>query len=78
MIQLSLYPERGYSLLGSDGLVEDWTSGEPFFTRLVRSSDMRYALKALSWGCPRIVNLERHFSPADERPTYIIGKEIKS
>jgi len=77
MIQLSLFPTRGYGLLGVPGLVEDWTSGEPLLVRSPRNGRLRDALKVLNYGSPRIVRLERHQSPADEIPTFVISELLK-
>jgi hypothetical protein len=74
MIQLSLFPQRGYGLLGLPGLVEDWTSGEPLFVRSRCAKRLTSALKELDWGSPRVVRLERHQSPGDEIPTFVIAE----
>jgi hypothetical protein len=72
MIQLSLFPQRGFGLLGTPGLVEDWSTGEPLLKRSRRA--LQSAIKQLSWGNPRIVRLERHESPGDEIPTFVISE----
>lgn len=74
MIQLSLFPTRGYGLLGVPGLVQDFEIGEPLLVERRTDRRLLRSLKSLSWGSPRIVKLERHESPADEIPTFIIGE----
>jgi hypothetical protein len=73
MIQLSLFPERGFGLVGTPGLVEDWSTGEPLFVRTRRTA-LRYA-KQLAWGNPRVVRLERHdpHPSGNYQPTYVIN-----
>lgn len=75
MIQLSLFPTRGYGLLGLHGeLVEDWTSGEPLLAPSPRASDIRHALKVLKWGKPRVVRLERHYDAQRDELTFVISE----
>lgn len=75
MIQLSLFPDRGYGLLGLHGeLVEDWTSSEPLFVPSPRASDIRHALKVLKWGKPRVVRLERHHDFERDELTFVIAE----
>lgn len=74
MIQLSLFPTRGYGLLGLAGLVEDWTSGEPLLVRSTRNGRLRDALKVLNWGSPRIVRLERHHDYQRDELTFIVSE----
>jgi hypothetical protein len=68
MIQLSLFPTRGYGVLGLPGLVE--SDGLPFFTD--RKRQARAVAERLAWGGARIVRLWRHESPADEIPTFVV------
>ena len=77
MIQLSLFPTRGYGLLGVPGLVQDFEIGEPLL--VARRTDKRLlrALKSLSWGCPRVVKLDRHYDHERDELTFMIT-ELKS
>jgi hypothetical protein len=72
MIQLSLFPARGFGLVGVPGIVEDWRSGEPFFVKTIKTA-RRYA-KELAWGYARVVRLERHeaVEGANDLPTFIV------
>jgi hypothetical protein len=74
MIQLSLFPARGFGLVGVPGIVEDWRSGEPFFVKTIKTA-RRYA-KELAWGYARVVRLERHeaVEGANSLPTYVISE----
>lgn len=72
-IQLSLFPTRGFGLLGLHGeLVEDWTTGEPLLVHTKRAAERQ--TKHVAFGCPRVVRLERHYDYEHDELTFVIGE----
>jgi hypothetical protein len=76
MIQLSLFPQHGYGLLGFELAEDSWT-GEPALL-----TDERKAKAAARWLTKRsriitrVVKLERHeaVDGANGKPTYVIAE----
>jgi len=75
MIQLDLFPTRGFGLLCWGHLLHDHHTGAPYLVKTRRAAS-RQARSLPSW-YPRatVVPVELHPAAGDEPPTYVIGGE---